>query len=82
MTRFEIIFFTHSLSLIYFNPCSLLSFDIVKLFGFHDTVEKFPTLKITREGKSSTWSGPQRARPAEAAGGLNMIGVIWLKRKS
>ena len=45
-------------------------------------LEKFPTFKITREGKSSTWSGPQRARPAEAAGGLNMIGVIWLKRKS
>ena len=48
----------------------------------HSFLEKFPTFKITREGKSSTWSGPQRARPAEAAGGLNMIGVIWLKRKS
>ena len=54
-----------------------VSYLLVSLF-----VENFPTFKITREGKSSTWSGPQRARPAEAAGGLNMIGVIWLKRKS
>ena len=64
MTRFEITFFIFINLLLANIDLNALLHDTYLVVAHLIILEKFPTLKITREGKSSTWSGPQRARPA------------------